>query len=100
METERHRMLALRWGLVALGAFGFVVVRFLGDFLDEWMTLRLRTDWRTLSARMSQLKPYVWKAQTSGPVAVALAVLLVLVIGTLFVLGIRDALRPDDDRRA
>jgi hypothetical protein len=97
MATDRARTLALRWGLVGLGTFAFVVLRFLDDFLNEWVTLRGHTDWRTLSARMSQLKPYVWKTQTSGPVAVALAVVLGVVIAVLFVLGVRDAVRPEDD---
>jgi hypothetical protein len=99
MATDRLRTLALRWGLVGLAAFAVVVLRFLGDFLDEWATLRSRTDWRTLSARMSQLKPYLWKAQTSGPVAVALAAALGVTVVALLVLGVRDALRgdPPDD---
>ena len=95
--TERRRLLALRWGLVALGAISFCAARFADTFLDYWLNLRLHTDWRVLSARMSQLKPPFWKAEHLGVWMVLLALGLGATIVVFFVLGFRDALRPRDE---
>jgi hypothetical protein len=97
MSAERLRMLGLRWGLVALGATAFCTTRFLLSFLDDWLSIRSRTDWRVLGARLSQLRPPPWKSGLSGTCAVLLALALVAVVLAFFALGIRDALRPPPD---
>ena len=103
MSGDRLYLLRLRWGLVSLGAFAFITLRFTLAFLEHWGGFRDRTDWRVLSSRMSQLKPYPWKAAYSGPYAVLLVVLLAGTIGVLLVLGLRDAFaseREADEREA
>jgi hypothetical protein len=97
LGTERRNLLALRWGLVALGVMSFCAARFADSFLDDWLSLRLRTDWRVLSARLSQLKPPFWKAEHLAVWLVLLALGLGVTIVTLFALGLRDAIRPRDD---
>jgi len=95
--TERRRVLALRWGLVAIGAIAFCVARFADNFLDDWLYTRTHTDWRVLSARLSQLKPPFWKAEHLCVWMVMLAVALVATIVVLFALGFRDAIWPGDE---
>jgi len=97
MQAERLRRLGLRWGLVALGAMAFVTVCFWNALLEDWLSIREVTDWRVMTARLSQLKPWPWKASYSGTYALLLVAALVVTIGVFFVLGVRDALRPPPD---
>ena len=94
MSSERLRLLALRWGLVSLGALALVTVRLFTTWLQVWQKLSESTDWRVLSARMSQLKPYPFKAPYLAAYFWALALLLGGALGILFYRGVREALRP------
>ena len=97
MSPERLVTLRLRWGLVSLGALAFITTRFAVTFLDQWLGFRLRTDWRVLSSRLSQLKPFIWKASYSGTYFVLLLAMLTITIVVMLVIGIRDALTTEKE---
>lgn len=96
MSDERQRTLALRWGLVALGALSYIVLRASLACWPDYLAIRTRIRPLALAQRMSQLKPSLFKA---AHLTVYLQLTLVLagalMLGLLFV-GVRDALRERD----
>jgi hypothetical protein len=90
----RRRRLALPLGLVWLGLLLFVVGRLLIALVHELIRLR-PVGAATLIDRMSQLKPWAWKApQALVPLAFLLAFLVLGVVG-LWIVAIRRALGRD-----
>jgi hypothetical protein len=96
-DEQRMKRLGLRWGLVALGAISYCAVRFFVVMLDELTVIQHDTDWRILTARLSQLKPEAFKAGPLQTYFWLLVTLCVLAGVGMLVVAVDAIRRPPDD---
>lgn len=90
MSAEREGKLALRWGLVGLGALGYTLVRASIALLNDWISITLpKVRPGVLAQRMSQLKPVLWKAAHLQGYAIALLILCCATLAAMLALSVR-----------
>jgi len=97
MRSERPRRALVIAGAVALAVQALVAARFAAVLRAYWREIAPRLSFATVSERMSQLKPALFKAPWSWLYLALFLAGALGVLGALVAAGVRAAWRGDDD---